>query len=64
MRNALQYKEVILELFEAIDEYRSEFENPVPCGVMKKTHRDKIFRLADEIKSMGRPPPTDTEEGK
>lgn len=52
MRNALQYGEVLTDLFNAIEGYEGECKNPVPCHVMKKVHRDNIFAFYEEIKSM------------
>jgi hypothetical protein len=52
MRNALQYSQVLMDLFNAIDGYKSECENPVPCHIMKKVHLDNIFAFHEEIKSM------------
>jgi len=52
------YNKTMEELWEAIRGYKSEWENPVSCPVMKATHRKKIFSCYEKIILMG-----DTKKG-
>ena len=55
-RTALQYNQVLSDLFGAIAKYQSEYRNPAPCSFMKEKHRGDIFRYFSEIENMGKQP--------
>jgi hypothetical protein len=54
MRTALQYSEVINDLFRSIEEFQSECDNPAPDLALRKSYRDDIFRFYAEIKNMSK----------
>lgn len=52
-RTALQYKEILNDLFLAIDNYRKEYEVPVLDPNMRRSRRQIIFDLYDELHNLG-----------
>lgn len=52
--NVHDYNKIVAELYDAIKGYKSEWENKVPCAVMKKVWRTKIFKCYEQLESLGK----------
>jgi hypothetical protein len=38
------------QLCDAVEAFRREDQNPVPCHIMKKVTKDKLFAIAESIR--------------